>query len=87
MARYHLLTKPDAGGMPMSASEASVKPQRVLGMALPMPRSSSTRCLPATAMNEPAQRKRQILMQAWKSTCISAPETLSAVITNRPTRI
>ena len=42
IARYHLLMNPHIGGIPIRASEHSVKHHRTTGISLPIPVSSST---------------------------------------------
>ena len=43
VSRYHLLTKPAMGGIPIRDSDARVKHHMVTGIRRPMPRSWSTR--------------------------------------------
>ena len=64
--RYYLLKKPQAGGLPMSPSDARVYPHMVTGISLPTPSSSSTFVFPVCIIIEPADMKSAVLIIAWK---------------------
>ena len=72
-ARYHLLMKPESGGIPTSARPATVKHRIVAGMIRPIPFSSETDFFPVCTIIAPAHKKRRFLMTEWNTTCIKAP--------------
>ena len=78
-ARYHLLTKPLAGGMPIRARDATVMQPRVRGITFPSPRICSTLVHPVVTIMAPAAKNRVCLIMEWNTTWLKAPTKAAGV--------
>ena len=82
-----MLTKPANGGMPTSATAATVKQPNVTGIFLPSPARSGIYSRPVRQSTAPAQKNARILISAWKAMCSIAPDIPAGVISVAPNRI